>query len=328
LRTADAGKFEPPLLIANVRHGEEILRQLEQVGVAPAAIILEPAARNTAPAIALAALSVPPEDILLVMPSDHVIGDTAAFDRAVEEAVALADRNWLVTLGLTPTHAETGYGYIRQGPPLTSGSFEVHAFVEKPDAETAQGYVSAGNYLWNGGIFVFKPSRFLSELQKTAPNILSAVQAALDAKSTDGTFLKPDADKFGSAPSISVDYAVMEKAEKIAVIPVEMGWSDVGSWDALHDLTDCDAAGNRLVGEVIAVSTSGCSARSEGPLIAMAGVENLTVVATPDAVLILPAGQSHQIKHLLDELKARGSKTLDISAQLAAYAVGHAKDNG
>jgi mannose-1-phosphate guanylyltransferase/mannose-1-phosphate guanylyltransferase/mannose-6-phosphate isomerase len=182
-------------VVANVRHGEEIRRQLEQVGLEPSAIILEPAAPNTGPAIALAAVSVPPEDILLVMPSDHVIGDTAAFGRAVEEAVALADQGWLVTLGLTPTHAETGYGYIRQGPPLTSRSFEVDTFVEKPDAEIAQDYVSAGNYLWNGGIFVFKASRFLSELQKIAPNILSAVQAALHAKSTDGPFLKPDSGK-------------------------------------------------------------------------------------------------------------------------------------
>ncbi|QLC25875.1 mannose-1-phosphate guanylyltransferase/mannose-6-phosphate isomerase [Parasphingopyxis algicola] len=291
--------FGPPLLVGGAAQAE-ILQAL----AGEAEMILEPEARNTAPAIALAALALPPETPMLVMPSDQVIADIAAFEAAIGGAAALAADGWLVTFGIAPTGPETGYGYIRQGEALDDRGFQVDRFIEKPDRETAQGFLDAGGYHWNGGIFLFTAGRYLEALGKHAPEILTAARAAFDAGRRDGMVHRPEAAGFAEAPSISIDYAVMEKAEKVAVVPVAMGWSDIGSWDALHDLMDKDIAGNSLRGDVLAIDTANSLIRSEGPKVATVGVEDLIVVATDDAVLILPRGESQRVKEAVEALKA------------------------
>ncbi len=311
LRAGDPARFGDPIVVAGDRHAEEILVQLGEVGIRPSSIILEPAARNTAPAIALAALRAAPKDVLLVMPSDHMITDGAAFERAVDEAVGLARRGWLVTLGLTPTYPETGYGYIRRGAVLSEAAYEVAEFVEKPALTLAEAYLASGDYLWNGGIFLFTAERFLDELERSSPDILSQVRQAVAACTIRERFVEPEPMAFSRSPAISVDYAVMEKADRIAVVPVEMGWSDLGSWDALHALAPADEHGNRLSGEVVVSDTKGCSIRSAGPLVAAVGVDDLTIIATGDAVLVMPKGRSQEITKIIDQLKARQSAALE-----------------
>lgn len=298
--------FSEPLLVGGAAQ-EDILQLLAG---SDAAIILEPEARNTAPAIALAALVLPPNTPMLVMPSDHVIADVAAFEAAVTQAAALAAQGWLVTFGITPTGPETGYGYIQQGEALDAGGFRAARFVEKPDRETAQGFLDDGGYHWNGGIFLFTAGRYLEELENHAPEIVAAARAAFDAGHRDGAVHRPDASAFADAPSTSIDYAVMEKAEQVAVVPVSMGWSDVGSWDALHEISVKDEGGNTLSGDVLAMDTVNNLIRSDGPKVTAIGVEDLIIVATKDAVLVMPRGESQRVKEIVDRLKAEGSDKL------------------
>jgi mannose-1-phosphate guanylyltransferase len=308
-RCADRDRFGPAVIVTNALHSSEIATQLADE--APAAIILEPAGRNTAPAIALAALEVPPETPLLVMPSDHVIEDVAAFIAAVERAMPLVEQGWLATFGITPDKPETGYGYIRRGDAVAPGVHKVDAFVEKPDLERAKAYLAEGQYSWNGGIFLFRADAYLAALQAFEPEMLAAVHASLDGAVREGRLVLPAAESFLSAKSESIDYAVMERAEKVVVVPVEMGWSDVGSWDALHELGTGDAQGNVTQGEVVTIDTHGCLIRSEGPLVTAAGVSDLIIVATHDAVMVLPRGQSQEVKKVVEALKAIGHETLD-----------------
>jgi len=298
--------FSEPLLVGGAAQ-EDVLQLLAG---SDAAIILEPEARNTAPAIALAALVLPPDTPMLVMPSDHVIADVAAFEAAVTQAAALAAQGWLVTFGITPTGPETGYGYIQQGEALDAGGFRAARFVEKPDRETAQGFLSDGGYHWNGGIFLFTAGRYLEELENHAPEIVAAARAAFDAGHRDGAVHRPEASAFADAPSTSIDYAVMEKAQQVAVVPVSMGWSDVGSWDALHEITAKDEGGNALSGDVLAIDTANNLIRSDGPKVTAIGVEDLIIVATKDAVLVMPRGESQRVKEIVDRLKAEGSDKL------------------
>jgi mannose-1-phosphate guanylyltransferase/mannose-1-phosphate guanylyltransferase/mannose-6-phosphate isomerase len=307
---AEAG-FAAPMVVANAAHAAMIEAQLAEIGIKDASIILEPVGRNTAPAIAAAALMLPREAIMLVMPSDHVIRDVESFRAAVAAALPLAAEGWLTTFGITPDAPETGYGYIKRGEELTPGVFRVDRFVEKPDQATAQSYLNEGGFSWNGGIFLFGAGAFLDALGQYEPQMLAAVTKSIEGGRREGNLFYPDPHDFAASPGQAVDYAVMEKADKVMVVPVEMGWSDVGSWDALHQISLCDDGGNVHHGEVVAIDTSDCMIRSEGPLVAAVGVKDLIVIATPDAVLILPRGASQEVKRAVAALQEKGHITLD-----------------
>jgi mannose-1-phosphate guanylyltransferase/mannose-1-phosphate guanylyltransferase/mannose-6-phosphate isomerase len=310
-RTPGGEAFAAPLIVANAAHADQIEAQLEEAGVTDAAIILEPIGRNTAPAIAAAALAVDADAVLLVMPSDHVIKDVSAFRAAVDAALPWASDDWLVTFGISPDAPETGYGYIKRGAELAPGVARVDRFIEKPDRGTAEAYLAEGGYSWNGGIFLFRAGCFLDALRQHAPEILDAVTLSMNGAERQGNRIYPDKHDFAASPSQAVDYAVMEKAERVAVVPVEMGWSDVGSWDALHAISQRDNGGNAHLGEVLAIDTTDCLIRSEGPLVAAVGVKDLIVIATPDAVLILPRGSSQDVKRAVETLQKQGHITLD-----------------
>lgn len=298
--TGDA-RFGCPIVVANAAHLALIEAQLS----CEATIILEPAARNTAPAIALAALMAAPDAPLLVMPSDHVVTDIPAFHAAVARALPLARDGWLVTFGIEPTGPETGYGYIAAGAPLAEGVARVERFVEKPAREAAEAMLAAGGHYWNGGIFLFTAKAYLDALAAHAPAMLTAVREALAGARRDGTRCHPDAAAFSAAPSDSIDYAVMEKAERVAVVPVAMGWSDLGSWDALYELGPADADGNAVRGDAVVLDAKNCLIRADGLRIAAVGVEDLIVVASGDSVLILPRGHSQAVKRAYAELPDR-----------------------
>ncbi len=310
-RAADGVRFAPPVVVANEAHADMIEAQLAAVGVAARPLILEPAGRNTAPAIALAALGAEAAAMLLVMPSDHVIRDVPAFVAAIERAVPLVADGWLVTFGIEPDAPDTGYGYIKRGEVLADGVHRVERFVEKPDRATAQAYLDDGGYSWNGGIFLFEARAYLAALRDHAPAIADAAGRAMDGATRQGDRLLPDAAAFGASPADSIDYAVMEKAGRVAVVPVEMGWSDVGSWDALHAIAPCDDDGNAHHGEVVAIDTKDCLIRTDGPLVAAVGVSDLIVIATGDAVLVMPRGSSQDVKRAVERLRREGHITLD-----------------
>ena len=295
-RADDTARFAQPLIVANARHADLIEDQLE--GRA-ATLILEPLARNTAPAIALAALAANPADPLLVMPSDHVITDVSAFMAAIDAALPLVERGWLVTFGITPDAPETGYGYIRAGEEAAPGAHRVDRFVEKPDAATAEAMLAQGGYVWNGGIFLFRADAYLRALAEFAPAMLDAARAAMEAATQSGQRILPDAEAFAASPSDSIDYAVMEKADRVAVVPVSMGWSDIGSWDALYALNA------EPQGDVLALDTSNCLFRSDGIRIHAVGVSDLIVVASGNDILILPRGQSQNVKRIVEAVKTR-----------------------
>ena len=298
--------FAAPIVVANLRHADLIDEQLAAVGVTPQSIILEPVGRNTAPAIALAALAAGGgEEALLVMPSDHVIADVDAFHAAVTRALPLVAQGWLVTFGIAPDAPEVGYGWIGRGEAIGEGIFRVRRFVEKPPRDAAEAMLAAGDHDWNGGIFLFRADMYLQALGQHDHAILVAAEAAMAGATREEVRLLPDADAFAASPDQSIDYAVMEKAERVAVVPVQMGWSDLGSWDALHAISDQDDGGNAHAGEVIAIDTKNCLVRSDGVRIALVGVENLIVVASGDDVLIMPRGRSQEVKKLTEALKRR-----------------------
>jgi mannose-1-phosphate guanylyltransferase/mannose-1-phosphate guanylyltransferase/mannose-6-phosphate isomerase len=299
-RVADGTLFAAPLIVGNGRHADIVERQMAEIGMAPGGIILEPCARNTAPAIALASLAVDPDAFLLVMPSDQVIQDVAAFHDAIAKASVPVADGWLSTFGIAATAPETGYGYIQRGKPIADGVEQVVRFIEKPDAARAAEMVAAGDFSWNGGIFLFRAGDFLEALGQFEPDMLSATQAAMAAAERDGVFLRPDEAAFAACPSNSIDYAVMERAEKVAVAPVSMGWSDVGSWDALYDLGEA-AAGV----EPLAIDTDRCLIRSDGIRVHTVGVSDLIIVAAGNDILILPRGESQNVRKIV-EARAKG----------------------
>jgi len=296
-------QFGTPLVVANARHADEVETQLAALGFYSPTLILEPAGRNTAPAIALAALSANGSDALLVMPSDHVIADVASFHAAIAAALPLVDEGWLVTFGIEPDAPETGYGWIETGAMIAPGVHRVARFVEKPPRDRAEAMLAAGGHAWNGGIFLFRADSYLDAIAQHAPAMLEAARAAMAAAVHDGTRVHPDPDAFAACPSDSIDYAVMEKAEKVAVVPVQMGWSDVGSWDALHAISVLDDTGNATDGNVLAIDVHDCLVRSDGVRVALVGVSNLIVVASGDDVLILPRGRSQEIKKLIEAME-------------------------
>lgn len=301
-RVTDPQLFARPMVVAGGRHVEEIEAQLAAIGNSPQLLILEPVGRNTAAAIALAALEAPPSSLLLVMPSDHLIGLPDRFLAAIQAALPLAQQGYLITFGIAPERPETGYGYIKPGVSLAEGVFAVDRFVEKPDAATASRYLAEGGYDWNGGIFLFEAATVLAGLEAHAPDILAQVRRSMHAAQRQTGRVTPDAGLFGVVRSQSIDHALMEVHERVAVVPVQMDWSDVGSWDALHDIATKDESGNSRSGHVVIEDSRNCLFHSSGPRIVAAGVEDLIVVATPDAVLILPRGQSQRVKELVDRL--------------------------
>lgn len=294
-RTADPARFSPPIIVANARHAALIDVQLSAIGMMPDAVILEPMARNSAPAIALAALAAP-ESVLLVMPSDHVIADTDAFGSAVSRGLPFAEAGWLVTFGITPDAPETGFGYIRSGDPLGEGVVAVDRFIEKPDHMRAEAMIAEGGHCWNGGIFLMRGQAYLDALGIHAPEILGACETAMSAARFNGAKIHPDEGAFSSSPATSIDYAVMEKADRVAMVPIDMGWSDVGSWDAIHALAEADAAGNAVRGDVQLEDSSGCLIETDGIRISGAGLQDLIVIASGNEVLILPRGKSQEAK--------------------------------
>ena len=269
--------------------------------------LLEPEGRNTAPAIVAAALWVASrfgeEAQLLVMPADHLIRDMAAFSEAVDTAKALAQSGWLTCLGIEPTHPETGYGYIRAGSALEAGGQVIDAFVEKPDLETAQRYVSSGEFLWNAGMFCFTAKAIVDAVQEQATDIYQSMSAVWSTLDTQDEPLELPRDQFGLVRSESIDFAVMEKASKRAVVPVNCGWSDIGSWQAVSDLYDSDQSGNRTQGEVVLIDSRNTFVQGEGRLIAAVGIDDLVIVDTQDAVLIARRDRAQEVKAVVDELK-------------------------
>jgi mannose-1-phosphate guanylyltransferase/mannose-1-phosphate guanylyltransferase/mannose-6-phosphate isomerase len=307
-RVGDTDRFEAPVLVAGLGHEQVIRAQLGVAGIEAAMLILEPCPRNTAPAIALAALAGDPDDMLLVLPSDHLIEDEAAFLAAIDAALPLAAEDWLVTFGIAPDKPETGYGYIRRGEPLGRGVFRADAFVEKPDRDTAARYLAEGGYDWNAGIFLFRAAAFLRALEEFAPEILAAARAAIEAGRREGDRLLPDAAAFARASALAVDVAVMERSSRVAIAPAAMGWSDLGSWDALYALAGHDERGNAVAGNALALDSENVLVRSDGPAVVAIGVKDLIVVATGDAVLVVPRGESQRVKEALDALARRGQK--------------------
>jgi len=305
--------FAAPIVVGGEEHRFLIADQLDDAGVAPSAIVLEPAGRNTAAAIALAAhqaLAADPEAMLVVVPSDHVIADVAAFRAAIATGAPAAAAGGLVTFGIAPSAAETGYGYIEAGDPLPglAGVAQVACFVEKPDAATAAAFVAGGRHLWNGGIFLFRADRYLAELVDHAPEVAAACAAAMADASRDGVFVRPQREAFLAAPSISIDYAVMEHTTRAATVRVDMGWSDVGAWSALWDIARRDDAGNAFHGDVVAVDVAGSLIRVDGgPAVAVIGARDLVVVSTRDAVLVVPRDRAQDVRAVVDALKANGS---------------------
>jgi mannose-1-phosphate guanylyltransferase len=253
-----------------------------------------------------------PEQLILVMPSDHLITEVGTFTDAVARAIVVADEGMLVTFGICPTHAETGFGYIFRGAPLGDGFFRASRFVEKPDAETAAGFLADGGYDWNAGIFLFAAGAYLGALAAHAPDILEATQAAMAEATWHGQRIAPDASAFGNVRAESVDRAVMEHATNVVVVPIDAGWSDIGSWEAFHAASDKDAAGNSVKGPVDAVSSSGSLIVSEGPRLVAIGVENMAIIATADAVIVVPLSKSQQVgdavARLLSESKTDSSQ--------------------
>jgi mannose-1-phosphate guanylyltransferase/mannose-6-phosphate isomerase len=306
-RVADRQGFAAPLLVANEEHRFIIAEQLREIAAVPRAFLLEPVGRNTAPAACIAALALTeaePDPLMLVMPSDHTIGDLAAFADAVEGAATAARAGALVSFGITPQRAETGYGYIRRGSELdgAKGVFAVAEFVEKPGPEQAQAYVASGEHSWNSGMFLFPARVYLDELERLRPDMVAACRDALATAQRDSDFVRLGREAFAGCDSDSIDYAVMEHTRRAAVVPVSMGWSDVGSWDALWEMGDKDQHGNSIEGNVVAEDARNCYLRSEAGLVAAIGIEDLVVVSTADAVMVAPRNRTQDVKKLVARL--------------------------
>ena len=306
-------KAAAPLVVCNEAHRFMVAEQLRQIGVRPGATILEPVGRNTAPAIALAAhaalkgaaAAVAADPVLLVLPADHVIRDVPAFQQAVQQALAAAQAGQLATFGIVANSPETGYGYIQRGP-ASGAAFRIARFVEKPDAAVADGFVKSGDYYWNSGMFMFRARRYLEELARFAPDMARVCEAAFRAATADLDFTRISAKTFEACPADSIDYAVMEKTADAVVVPLDAGWSDVGSWSALHEASEADAHGNVTHGDVISEDTHGSYLHAQSRLVATVGLQDHVVVETKDAVLVAPRNRVQDVKKLVQQLKAQG----------------------
>ncbi len=310
LRTSDPALFAAPLVVCNAEHRFVIDDQLQEVGIKPAGLLIEPIARNTAAAIAAVAVyarNQNPEQLLLIMPSDHMIKDSKAFLAAIAAAKPLAEAGRIVTFGITPDRPDTGYGYIRSGDKLEgTAGFAISSFVEKPDLATAQGYLAQGGYLWNGGIFCARADKLIAEFERFSPKVLEAAEAAVDQATQDLGFTRLADAPFRNSPSQPFDKAVMEQTSFGAVVPVSMGWSDIGTWLSLWHASPQDENNNALIGNVRSEDSSGCYVRSEKLLTTVIGARDMVVVVTDDAVLVAPRDRAAEVGKLVDKMKKDG----------------------
>jgi mannose-1-phosphate guanylyltransferase len=297
-RVADRTRFAAPMVVAGTGHVDHINTQLAEIGIEDARLMVEPSARNTAPAIALAALACEADALMLVMPSDHVIANNTAFQSAIDIAASLADDGWLITFGISPTGPETGYGYIQSSDQIAPGAHRVKRFVEKPDAARAAEMIAGGDHVWNGGIFLFRADAYLAALAQFAPEMLAACQSAIANGTHIGNQIHPDAAAFAASPSNSIDYAVMEKSEKVAVVPASMGWSDIGSWDALAEFNTGEQDTR-----IIEIDGTNNLIRTDGLRVHIVGASDLIIVASGNDLLIVPRGQSQEVKKIVEALK-------------------------
>jgi mannose-1-phosphate guanylyltransferase/mannose-1-phosphate guanylyltransferase/mannose-6-phosphate isomerase len=329
LRVADPGRFGAPMIVGNAGHEDMLKADLKSIGIAPSTIILEPHGRNTAPAIAMAAMIAHACKIggsLLVMPSDHFIRDPGQLIAAIDRARAPAADGAFVTFGITPHGPETCYGYIKQGTPLegpeVEETFKVARFVEKPPRHTAEAMLVEGGYYWNSGMFLFPVDQLLKELRRLKPDILKGCLKALSEGSVDGATVRPHPIAFAALENISIDYAVMEKTDRAAVVPTDPLWSDVGSWTAVWEISDRDLAQNVTVGDVILHDVTGAYVRSEGPLTAVVGLDDVIVVNTGDAVIVASKSHAQDIRHIAEAVRKRSAKpqtrVSDIADEVAA----------
>ena len=309
LRARSLLRARAPYVVCNDEHRFLVAEQLRELECSDATLLLEPVGRNTAPALAAAALAIAetnPDSVMLVLPADHVITEFNSFREAANDAAVLAVQGLLVTFGIVPSSPETAYGYIHQGAPLAAGkSYRVAKFIEKPDAKRAQELLDTGNHYWNSGMFAMTAARYLEELLKFRPDIVAAVKLAWNGRSQDMNFCRLEAKSFGACPADSIDYAVMEKTADAAMVPADLGWSDLGSWTALWDISDKDSAGNATRGDVDLNDTRNNYVRAESRLVSLNGVDNLIVVETSDAVLIAHRDKSQTVKDVVARLDSR-----------------------
>lgn len=302
--------IDAPLIICNECYRFMVAEQLRQIDVNEGTIFLEPEGRNSGPAVAVAAFHLAQDGddpLMLVMPSDHNFRDDAAFADAVKNAVPFAEEGSLVTFGIRPVSPETGYGYIKTGTSLEQGTgYRVSSFVEKPDIETAKGYLESGDYLWNGGFFLFRSSAYLDALKRFEPEVYEACRKAVKEARVDLDFVRLHEEYFASSPSISIDYGVMERADNLVVVPLEGGWSDIGSWDSLKDQLPCDETGNAFVGDVVTSCVSNSYIHSSGRLVGVVGMDNVVVVETSDAVLVADRDRVQEVRDLVSKLEEQG----------------------
>jgi mannose-1-phosphate guanylyltransferase / mannose-6-phosphate isomerase len=309
LRLNGLDNLTDPIIVCNADHRFLVLEQCQQIGVKNSIILLEPVSRNTAPAIAAAALQslkTSEDTVLLVLSADHVIQDVEAFHQAINIASSQAQEGKLATFGIVPTDANTGYGYIKSSRDNSNGAHKVEEFVEKPDLKTAKFYIEQGNYLWNSGMFMFQARVFIDELTRHSPNIATSVNNAVSNPLQDLDFIRLEKQAFESSPSDSIDYALMEKSDNVVVIPLDAGWSDVGSWSALYDIGVKDGSGNVLKGDVTAKDTTNTYIYASHHMIATVGVDNLVVIDTPDATFIASQDKAHEVKSVVEYLQKKG----------------------
>lgn len=303
-RVSELEDVDNPIVVCNEQHVQEIGEQLAPLGVSPR-FIVEPVGRNTAPAAAAAALAAGRAALLLILPSDHIIADTSALFRAIGIAAEFAASGHLVTFGVVPDRPETGYGYIRKGAEVGL-AFHIDRFVEKPNAETAETYLEQGDYLWNSGMFLFRADAYLEALERHAPEMAKALASTINASSVQENVLRLDPDAFAACPSDSIDYAVMERADNGIVVPLDAGWSDVGSWDALWELSEKDADGNSTSGDVMLEGAKRSIVRGKDRLVVVMGLEDAIVIETDDAVLVATKERAQDVKKIVDRLRAAG----------------------
>jgi len=308
LRLGGLENLENPIIVCNADHRFLAAEQCQQIGINDPTILLEPIGRNTAPAIAAAALQslkICDDAILLVLSADHVIQDANAFHQAIAIAIKQVQTGKLATFGILPTEANTGYGYIQFAQKETDGAYKVEQFVEKPNPEVAKRYLAQGNYLWNAGMFMFQASVLVEELLTYSPDIIKSVDRAVNTAKQDLDFVRLDKQAFESSPSDSIDYALMEKSDKVTVVPLEAGWSDIGSWSALYEIGTKDNAGNVIQGDVLTKDSTNTYINAHHHMVAAIGVDNLVIVDTPNATLVSTKDRSQEVKHIVEQLRQK-----------------------